>query len=109
MHEFIHAFGFTHEQNRPDRDFYVTINKHNIENYKKFKNFEKKRGGFETFGVPYDGLSIMHYRSTTFSKNKQIPLNTIESKIPGIPTEKLGSSTDLTQYDVLKLMRMYKC
>ena len=51
----------------------------------------------------------MHYRSTDFSKQPYIPLHTIESKIPGIPTEKLGSSTDLTGYDVLKLTRMYKC
>ena len=81
MHEFIHAFGFNHEHERPDRDFYVTINKHNIYNYdKNYYNFDKagRRDGFETFGVPYDGLSIMHYKSTEFSKDPYIPLNTIE-------------------------------
>ena len=110
MHEFMHAFGLTHEHERPDRDDYVTINKHNIRNYKYYSQFGKERSGsYKTFGVRYDGLSIMHYRATEFSISKYLPLYTIESKIPGIPTEKLGSSTDLTSSDILKLKRMYKC
>ena len=76
-HEFIHALGFHHEQNRPDRDQYVKINFQNIYSQNSF-NFRKQSSSrVTTFGVPYDGLSIMHYRSTAFSKNRR---PTIEAK-----------------------------
>ena len=73
-HEFIHAIGFHHEQNRPDRDKYVKINWHNIRGRMKH-NFEIQRGS-KTFNVKYDGRSIMHYFSTAFGGSR----NTIEAK-----------------------------
>ena len=59
IHEFVHALGFHHEQNRPDRDQHVKINYENIVHSRE--NFDKARTSL-TFGVPYDGLSIMHYK-----------------------------------------------
>eukprot|EP00095_Tigriopus_kingsejongensis_P012114 maker-scaffold97_size377342-snap-gene-1.15 protein:Tk12114 transcript:maker-scaffold97_size377342-snap-gene-1.15-mRNA-1 annotation:"zinc metalloproteinase nas-8-like" len=77
IHEFIHAFGYYHEQSRPDRDSFVRIVFNNIRRQNQH-NFRKQVNGL-TFNVPYDGLSIMHYSSRAFSKNRG---NTIESKIP---------------------------
>ena len=34
MHELFHALGRFHEQNRPDRDDYVTVDKSNVEKSK---------------------------------------------------------------------------
>lgn len=34
MHEMLHAAGFMHEQNRPDRDKFVTVNYNNIQSGK---------------------------------------------------------------------------
>ena len=78
QHEFIHALGFHHEQNRPDRNDYVTINENNI--IQDFKNNFKRQKTSLTFNVPYDGKSIMHYKPKDFSINPS-NLYTIESKV----------------------------
>ena len=79
VHEFIHAFGFHHEQVRPDRDNYVEIIYENIpEAY--VNNFNLFTGSL-TYGVQYDGFSVMHYTSKAFSNNAFGNGNTIESKV----------------------------
>ena len=79
VHEFIHAFGFHHEQVRPDRDNYVEIIYENIP-VDKVHNFNLFTGSL-TFGVDYDGYSVMHYGSKAFTTNSYGSGNTIESKV----------------------------
>ena len=76
VHEFLHAFGFLHEHQRPDRDWYVEIVWPNILEwtYMAFMKFPH----FFSFDVPYDGNSIMHYAHNAGSKNGQ---STILSKV----------------------------
>lgn len=38
MHEMLHAAGFMHEQNRPDRDKYVIVNYNNIQSGENVMN-----------------------------------------------------------------------
>ena len=78
VHEFMHALGFHHEQNRPDRDQYVIIHEEIIKP-KKEHNFKKAKRS-DTLGQPYDYYSIMHYKKDAFSKNGKM---TIEPKQPG--------------------------
>ena len=78
VHEFVHALGFHHEQNRPDRDDYVKINFENIITAKT--NFQKQKDSL-TFGVPYDGLSIMHYKWYYFNNGREAGEPTIESLV----------------------------
>ena len=62
VHEFIHAIGFHHEQNRYDRDDYVKIEWQNIINELEY-NFEKVNKDWLTGDTEYDGKSIMHYKA----------------------------------------------
>lgn len=65
-HELLHALGQGHEQARPDRDTYVTVDFDNmIAGYEN--NFEIASGG--DTGRPYDVLSLMHYGAGDFSAN----------------------------------------
>uniref|UniRef100_A0A914DZV6 Metalloendopeptidase n=1 Tax=Acrobeloides nanus TaxID=290746 RepID=A0A914DZV6_9BILA len=60
-HEVGHALGFFHEQQRYDRDSYVTINYNNI-NSSEWHNFDKETTADNyNYGIQYDYGSIMHY------------------------------------------------
>merc|ERR1719309_1753268 len=68
QHEFLHAAGIGHTQNRPDRDQYVIIHKGNIVSCEK-NNFEKySETAFSYHGLPYDFDSVMHYGGEYFGK-----------------------------------------
>ena len=73
-HELKHALGFLHEQSRPDRDTYVTINSGNI-CCNAGGNFTIVNGA-TTVG-PYDFESIMHYSDGAFANGGG---NTIDCK-----------------------------
>ena len=66
LHVFFHAFGFHHNNTRPDRDNYVEIIDENILE-DKVHNFNLFTGS-RTFGIQYDGFSFGNG-------------NTIESKV----------------------------
>lgn len=104
IHELLHALGFLHEQNREERDGFVTIKKNNIKPGYEI-NFDKARSG-ETngFGVGYDYGSVMHYSANAFSKNGQ---STIEAK--SRTNEKMGQREGFSKKDLEKVNKMYKC
>jgi hypothetical protein len=64
LHEVGHAIGFYHEQSRPDRDNFVTINYNNIEATKEFNFQSYSDTVINTYGIRYDYSSGMHYGST---------------------------------------------
>ncbi|XP_045454209.1 zinc metalloproteinase nas-13-like, partial [Melitaea cinxia] len=103
LHELLHAVGFMHEQSRPERDDFVTVNYNNIKSGSEI-NFRKEDPKRENdFGIPYDYNSVMHYSEYAFSKNSK---KTIEPKVGGV---KLGQREGLSRSDVKKINNMYNC
>uniref|UniRef100_UPI003AB040EC zinc metalloproteinase nas-4 n=1 Tax=Centroberyx gerrardi TaxID=166262 RepID=UPI003AB040EC len=99
-HEILHALGFHHEHTRTDREKYITINLHNIMEGKK-SNFNEQNGN--TFSLPYDITSIMHYGSGFFSANG---LPTI---IPKKDEKNMGQRTHMTEVDMQRVRQLYNC
>ena len=64
IHEIGHAIGLFHEQSRPDREQFVTIQWDNIatQNYDQFEAVDWTMA--KTFNISYDFGSVMHYSAT---------------------------------------------
>ena len=107
IHEFLHVLGQLHEQSRPDRDTYVTV------------QFAKIKAGMENnFEVdakedtvrPYDMLSLMHYDSHAFSTDGTATITTKPAAYglyTNNPAEyhkyRLGNRIGMTQTDADQL------
>merc|ERR1712142_40789 len=105
IHEFLHAAGFFHEQSRPDRDQYVEIIWDNIITDKQ--NQYDIAHGTNTYGLPYDPNSVMHYYNTGFGNGGGY---TMISKVPHLfTTEDIGPGDWMTESDITKLKLNYEC
>lgn len=99
LHEMGHTIGLWHEQSRPDRNTYVSVNYDNL-----------IKGSISNFNQIYDNAqettlfdyaSIMEYPAFSFSRNGG---PAIESIPPGIP---LSNLTGYTAADIDGIERLY--
>ena len=114
LHEIGHAIGFWHEQSRPDRDNYVTINWDNIRKGKAHNFWKRSNLEVNHQGSDYDYGSVMHYSTRAFRDvNCTDDCTTIdvsneqEYYRQGEPL--LGRQNDFSPRDIEQVNRMYSC
>merc|ERR1740128_160253 len=71
VHEILHVLGISHTQKRPDRKKYIRVLNNNINKTDTAVHQYKECNHCTTYGVPYDCMSIMHYRDYYFSINNR--------------------------------------
>jgi len=105
QHEFLHAIGLHHTQNRHDRDQYVNILEYNIKPNREH-NFRKYSASEVThFGLPYDYNSVMHYGAYDFTKNGRMTIQTKDRSKQNI----IGRATRISPLDITLVKKLYKC
>lgn len=104
MHEIMHALGFWHEHNRPDRDQYIEIITPNIR-IDHLSDFKINNNG--KVSVEYDFYSIMHYKTNQFSKVSH--LKTIRILKANINESLVGQRDELSSKDKERIMLLYGC
>ena len=104
VHEIGHAVGLLHEQQRLDRDSYVTINYANVKPAYKYAFDKYITAGAQVDGTDagvYDYASIMHYGANDFSINS---LPTIVPKQSGVT---IGQRAGLSVGDIQAVSSLY--
>lgn len=107
MHEIGHSLGFHHEQSRPDRDNYVTIQYQNVARGTEH-NFRKQQySDVNSQGTPYDFMSMMHYSWDAFGSGKM----TIKTKNPAMQYEIGNGIGDrgFSHIDIEQINKLYSC
>jgi len=103
-HEIMHALGFWHEQNRPDRDDYVKINLENVDPEQAYIFNKMTRELFgKSLEYDYDIQSIMHYPGNAFSNNNEPTI------IDKRTNQQIQLNEKLSVTDLKKLNDFYPC
>ncbi|GFT56953.1 astacin-like metalloprotease toxin 1 [Trichonephila clavipes] len=106
LHELGHAIGFFHEQNRSDRDDWLTIYWENIKEGAE-ANFIKLKPEQHQLITEFDYDSIMLYGEYAFSK-EYYKLKTMVPKKSNKPLKEVGWK-NLSKADITRIKKLYGC
>ncbi|GIY03385.1 astacin-like metalloprotease toxin 1 [Caerostris extrusa] len=106
IHELAHALGFFHEQNRSDRDEWLTIFWKNIKEGME-DQFMKLKPNQNQLLTPFDYDSIMLYGSYTFSKQRGT-LMTMVGK-DNLYLKDVVRKYNLSKSDIIRIKKLYNC
>ena len=104
VHEAIHALGYLHMHNSPDRDNFVSILWENLpsEHHDGFRALNPSL--YSNFGTPYDLRSVMHYWRNAFG---------IDGRDVIVPHDRnyldIIGFVQFSHGDATRLNRMYEC
>lgn len=101
MHEVLHALGFIHQHNSPNRDNFITVHLTHILEGKE-PNFDKANDSEVVDDEEYDFRSVMHYGTHDFTWVGEPTITTING-------EKIGQRKELSEIDISKINKMYNC
>jgi hypothetical protein len=100
LHELGHTIGLWHEQSRPDRNTYISVNYDNLIKA-SIANFNQIYDNAQTFGTLFDYASIMEYPAFAFSRNGGPAIESIPAGIP------LSNQTGYSATDMDGIERLY--
>ncbi|MPC54622.1 protein SpAN-like [Portunus trituberculatus] len=108
LHMFLHVVGVRHEHQRYDRNYYVTVDHHNILPSHTLEYIRRSWGVsyVASAGLPYDYASIMHHAAKGHPRDSRRPV-----MLPLVPCAQLimGQRDVLSPADVARLNRLYGC
>lgn len=106
LHELLHAIGFDHMQNHPERDKYVKIHWNNILKEDRVQFYKLKNKHFTDFNTNYDYYSVLHYFNNAFAIDEDKPtISAKNSKFDDI----IGQRNSISRGDIRRINRMYEC
>ncbi|CAG5116950.1 unnamed protein product [Candidula unifasciata] len=97
LHELLHTLGIYHEQDRFDRDDYISMNATNLRADAERNYVLKNMSDIDILGTSYDFGSIMHYGPYSFPKDPQYPVMT--------PKPKYAAGTYMGQRSAIECFR----
>ncbi|XP_050503210.1 zinc metalloproteinase nas-1-like [Diabrotica virgifera virgifera] len=104
IHELMHLIGFYHEHNRSDRNDYIELTLANV-NPNYTSEFDIESGN--TFNIPYDYDSTMHYGpfhgARSYSHKIFVP------KDKSVSESRLGQICGFSKRDITKINILYNC